>query len=827
MQFLYPALTIGFFLALLPLLIHLINMMRHRRVQWAAMEFLLQSYKKHRRWVWLKQLLLLLARMAAVLLIVAMLAQLVTQRRYEGLFGNTLTHHYVLLDDSMSMSDRAGGTDALERGLKFTRQLAAEAAKQEFHQRFTLIRFSKAQAAVAAAADPQAQSLPRIADLNAADVDSKFTIQLEEACTTIHPTQLPVGPEAALQVARQMMQQNGEENRIVYIVSDFRAKEWDNPSELRQLLSDLEKEDARLHLVNCCRTAHNNLAITDLTPTEETRASGVPLFMNVAVTNYGDRVAENVQLKVRTYFHASSLKQHPTSDRPSSKEDESPMLQIDRIEPGETSVERVQVFFPKAGKHAVEALLPDDTIAADNRRWSVVEFPEYESVLVVDGDPNERNAFYIDAIFQPGQRAQTGIRADLESVVFLRDTTPEVLRHYSAIYLFDVDRLDDRAVTNLETYVEQGGGLAIFVGPQVNINFYNEKLYRDGAGLVPLPIAHDDLLDSDPIDNTPDILVEATDHSIFQELVQGQNPIIRMMHVQRYLRPPSDWLPAPESSVRILARLRNRAPLAVEKAFGKGRVVMFLTTYAPYWNDIALGPGVILALRLQSHLGFSRRVTTEQEVATGIHVRLDRDKYRQDIRIFAPSDDPATPLLIDDTAETLADDTRFMRASIGPNETQQSGIYEMWFSRTDGSIDADRFAVNVDPREGNLAQTPGRDIVAKLEPVSVDIGYADQYETAAIEDAGYNQSLLLMCFLILLLIGEQLLAYFTSYHPSRRAAATANAGRVRRRNMANYQDADDVASVQAHGGRPALAATEQGAATSQSRSTKTARGARS
>ena len=87
MQFLYPALTAGFFLALLPLLIHLINMMRHRRVQWAAMEFLLQSYKKHRKWVWLRQLLLLLARMAAVALVVAMLAQLVTQRRYEGLFG--------------------------------------------------------------------------------------------------------------------------------------------------------------------------------------------------------------------------------------------------------------------------------------------------------------------------------------------------------------------------------------------------------------------------------------------------------------------------------------------------------------------------------------------------------------------------------------------------------------------------------------------------------------------------------------------------------------------------------------------------------------------
>ncbi len=475
MQFLYPALTIGFFLALLPLLIHLINMMRHRRVKWAAMEFLLQSHKKHRKWVWLKQLLLLLARMAVVLLIVAMLAQLVTQRRYEGLFGNTLTHHYVLLDDSMSMSDRTGGTDALERGLQFARQLGAEAAKQEFHQRFTLIRFSKAQAAADAAVDSSAESLPQIADLNAEHVDSKFTLQLEEVRNATQPTQLPVGPEAALRVARRLMEQNGDENRILYLVSDFRSKEWDNPSELRQLLSDLEKADAQIHLVNCCRNAHGNLAITNLAPTEETRASGVPLFMNVAVTNFGDETAENVQLRIRTYFYPSSRQQRPTIDHPTSKIDESPMLQIERIEPGETAVQRVQVFFPKAGKHVVEAILPDDTVVADNRRWCVVEFPEFESVLVVDGDPNGRNAFYVDAIFQPGQRARTGIRPEVESTVFLRDTTPEVLRRYSAIYLFDVDRLDDRAVTNLETYVQQGGGLAIFVGPQVNIRFYNEN----------------------------------------------------------------------------------------------------------------------------------------------------------------------------------------------------------------------------------------------------------------------------------------------------------------------------------------------------------------
>ena len=87
-------------------------------------------------------------------------------------------------------------------------------------------------------------------------------------------------------------------------------------------------------------------------------------------------------------------------------------------------------------------------------------------------------------------------------------------------------------------------------------------------------------------------------------------------------------------------------------------------------------------------------------------MRLDREKYRQDIRLFSPSEDPATPLLTERPAEKLADDSRFMLAAVQSNETQRSGIYEMWFSRVDGSIDADRFAVNVNPREGDLAQTP-------------------------------------------------------------------------------------------------------------------------
>ncbi|MHB8970382.1 MAG: BatA domain-containing protein [Pirellulaceae bacterium] len=793
MQFLYPALTAGFFLALLPLLIHLINMLRHRRVQWAAMEFLLQSYKKHRKWVWLRQLILLLARMAAVALIVAMLAQLVTQRRYEGLFGDTRTHHYVLLDDSMSMTDRAGGIDAFEQALGFTRELGTEAARQELRQRFTLLRFSKAQAAHESA--PEAGLAATVADMNAEDVDSRFPLRLEEIRTTFQPTELPVGPEAALQVMRRLVSQNSNENRILYLVSDFRSKEWANPREIRELLGELEQEDVQIRLVNCARTRHPNLAITDLQPADETRASGVPLFVNVHITNYGDQAVDKVPVKVRTLLYEPPAATGQ-AERPVAKVDESPVMEIDRIEPGETVTQRVQVFFPAAGTHVVEAVLPEDAVSADNRRWCVLDFPEEETVLVVDGDPGQRNAFYIQAIFQPGQRARTGVRPEVQNAGFLRDVNAESLGKYSAVYLFDVDRLDDRARDNLEAYVRAGGGLAVFVGPQVNIAFYNEQLYRGGAGLFPVPLTRDDLLLAEDLDHVPDVEIAATDHPVFQELVQGQNPLVRTIHVERFLRSETGGLSDTSGSVRVLAQLRNGAPLAIEKTLGQGRVIAFLTTYAPYWNDLVLGPNVIVALRLQSYLGFARRARDNRIVKTEIKVPVNGEQFRQDVQIFLPTEDPAAPLMIERPAEQQATDARQFVAAITPQETQRSGIYEMWLHRVDGSIQADRFAVNVEGREGDLAQTATQDLVVNLDPVNVAVGYADQYESAEIEQSGFNQSLLLMGLLVLLLLGEQALAYMNSFH-ARRGMELAHLGRPAHRasveRLRAQNEADDLA----------------------------------
>src|SRR5476651_1023321 len=55
-------LIVGVALISVPIIIHLINRMRFKRVRWAAMEFLLKAQKKNRRRLIIEQLLLLALR---------------------------------------------------------------------------------------------------------------------------------------------------------------------------------------------------------------------------------------------------------------------------------------------------------------------------------------------------------------------------------------------------------------------------------------------------------------------------------------------------------------------------------------------------------------------------------------------------------------------------------------------------------------------------------------------------------------------------------------------------------------------------------------------
>src|SRR5437870_10420442 len=95
-----------------PIIIHLINRMRYRRVKWAAMEFLLKSQKRNRRRLIIEQLILLALRISLVLLVGLLLARFLSDALAFARPQSTL--HVVVLDDTASMGD-AWRQDGLPR----------------------------------------------------------------------------------------------------------------------------------------------------------------------------------------------------------------------------------------------------------------------------------------------------------------------------------------------------------------------------------------------------------------------------------------------------------------------------------------------------------------------------------------------------------------------------------------------------------------------------------------------------------------------------------------------------------------------------------------
>ncbi len=211
----------------------------------------------------------------------------------------------------------------------------------------------------------------------------------------------------------------------------------------------------------------------------------------------------------------------------------------------------------------------------------------------------------------------------------------------------------------------------------------------------------------------------------------------------------------------MIARLRNGAPLAVERHFGEGRVVAFLTTAAPVWNNWARGnPSFLVTMqRLQSYLAWQPKSSASARVGSPLEVRLDPARYREQIRFTTPLEDAAPTPAVE---AVLGADGRLTAALA---TTDAAGFYEARLHRKDGAQETRTWACNVEPEEGDLKMLDIPQLSSRLEGIPCEMARASQFHYTPGERAGGQLGDALLYLLIALLLGEQVLAWSTSYHP--------------------------------------------------------------
>ena len=504
-------------------------------------------------------------------------------------------------------------------------------------------------------------------------------------------------------------------------------------------------------MIQCVDQARPNLAITELVPGDDTRAAGVPLSMEVAVQNFGLAPVKDVPVLI--LVDGQPLPGGAT---------------IAEIPPGRVAKTRLAVQFAKAGQHRIEARLELDAVAADNARYAVIDIPPAVPVLIIDDDPESRGAWYLSAALAPGGPVPSGISPRIEAPRYL---SLNPLEGYQAVYLLNIGRLESSAIDALERYVASGHGLAVFLGDRCQPKFVNDELYRGGKGFFPVPVANQEDLPLDRLEQAPDL--EVGRHPVFQVLAGSRNPFISTVNVSRYIALAKDWQKQGGPRVEVLARLRNGAPLAVERSFGEGRVVVFLSTLAPVWNNWARGnPSFVVAMqRLQAYLAWRPKADVSLRVGEPLELRLDPARYAPQIRFTTPVESKTPTPSVE--ASSLSGGP--LVASLAA--TGNAGFYEATLHRTDGTKEVRTWAYNVEPDEGDLRMFDIPQLSSVLEGIRVEFARAEEFSYAAEEqEPGGHLGHMLILILVFLLIAEQILAWSASYHPAARQRTLAQGG---------------------------------------------------
>ncbi|MFV0445617.1 MAG: BatA domain-containing protein [Planctomycetaceae bacterium] len=747
-----------------PIIIHLLNRLRYRRVRFAAMEFLLASEKRNKRRILIEQLLLLASRIALVLLAIMLIGRFTAAGGVLDLFQSAQAHHVVLLDDSGSMLDRVGDASAYDQARKLVEQLTTDGGEQTGSQKFTLLRLSQPTETIAGLSE-RTINPALLSDLKA---------YLEETPCTFRRLPLSEG----LLAAKARLLDDQSHARFLHVLSDFREADWLDDKSTIATLQELDRAEVTVNLVRTVADTHDNVAVTRLSGDLQAAARGVPVSFQVEVSNTGPRAVSDVSLAVSADGARLPL-----------------TIEIPGIPAGQSVVQDFYSVFDQADRHSLSVSLEPDALDQDNTRYVALDVPPEIPVLVIDGTPQRTQGQYVvdaiaDAVGQ--ERVLTGVAAILEGPDYLRKYP---LDGFQSILLINVPQLPEDGVVALERYVANGGGIAWFLGNLVQSEFYNDRLYQDGSGIFPVRIESTyRTFDHDPTVKQVDLV--AADHPLLKVLTASESVLLQYVTINAWMPVDNRWWSSDSgrsATLRMVASLRNQEPLILEHTWGpKGaKVITFLTAAGPLflppesnqpdrmWNNWASDENaaisyLVLQLELQKYIGRKDRLAPQQTVGEPIVRTFSPTQYLPDVEIITPDNRlteikaslPEKPVPESDAVDVSStSDVGVWRAVF--DGTDAPGVYSIRMTRQDGTAEESLLACNVPVEESRLAIASDEQLRRQLgETRHIEIRAADSEDWLQVDIPGNELRIPLLVAMLVLLLTEQYLSYRFSYHPN-------------------------------------------------------------
>ncbi len=407
------------FAALIPLLIHLFNRQRTKRVPFSSIRFLKLLEKQRLKKLRLYQILLILLRTLLIIFLVLAFARPTFTETTATSDGSARTTAVIVVDNGVNMNRYD------DNGLRFARALKA---CREVLRSYT----AQDQVFIIPATEPQAVL-----------TDTLKLLKLRAGQRTANWP-------AVLDTINRLFKKHVNYNNELIVISDFEIN--DRHRSVFESMASLSSEQVRTYFVETIAGNYFNIAVDSIYMANRLVETNTPLSLRVRLRS---EVVETQNVDIHLFVNGS---------RQSHR----------RISLSGLSSETVEMTFVpgQPGWKSGYVEIPDDDFLPDNRRYFAFTMPDVRRILFV----GRNNSVYLEAALEALQSAP-GLDIKSETYASFQRLNFD---DFQVICLSDPPTLSAALSNRLVRFMRNGGGVVLFPGEYTSPVQLNQFLKSAG-----------------------------------------------------------------------------------------------------------------------------------------------------------------------------------------------------------------------------------------------------------------------------------------------------------------------------------------------------------
>ena len=440
MTFLNPLLLWGLAAVSIPILIHIFNLKRTKKIEISTLMFLKEIQQSKYKKIKLKQLLILLSRVAFIIFLVMMFAKPFEKGFLGAPDSGSKSSALIILDDSFSMQTRDNNGSDLENGKKKIRELldALGPGSEIF---FTTV----------SAINRPYSSIP-----------VKDIYSLRDSLELIKTSPVSRSLGEVLYYSDDILNSASNTLKEIYLVTDGQSSFLGRDASAVPVFED--KENLNFSVILTGSRNANNISVDTINTVSKIFEKDHPVKIKAAVNNHNNFNSANKSV----ILTLGNYKEEKVIDLPANTTVETDFI----LKPEHTG-------YVSGSIEIVQSDISDDEISADNKQYFTFYVPEVVNVLIAS--PGQMDAGYIKLALNTSKEitavANSSSFFNIKEVNSM-DISGEDLTSYNSVVIVNKQKFSTAEASKLRSYISAGGGVILYPGTLTDIDNYNEELFK-------------------------------------------------------------------------------------------------------------------------------------------------------------------------------------------------------------------------------------------------------------------------------------------------------------------------------------------------------------